>query len=57
MPEKGNRIHSATDLIMKTELSDNNEVRFFVNPILAYSWRIFWKFSDFTDLTKVFCNR
>ena len=25
---------------MKTELSDNKEVRFFVLPLLAYSWRI-----------------
>ena len=30
----------ATDLQIKTELSDNKEVRFFVIPVLAYSWRI-----------------
>ena len=32
---------------MKTELSDNKEVRFFVLPLLAYSWRIFWKVTGF----------
>lgn len=40
MPKKGNRLHSATDLNTKTELSDNKEVRFFVCPVLAYSWHI-----------------
>jgi len=41
IPKKGNRLHSATDLQTKTEPSDNKEVRFFVIPFLAYSWRIF----------------
>ena len=35
------RFESATDLHMKTELSDNKEVRFFDLPQLAYSWHIF----------------
>jgi len=47
MPKKGNKIHSATDLQIKTELSDNKGVRFFVLLILAYSWRIFWKVTGF----------
>ena len=41
MPKKSNEIHSATDLNIKIELSDNEEVRFFVVPLLAFSWRIF----------------
>ena len=41
MPKKGNKIHSATDLQVKTEHSDNKGVRFFDIPFLAYSWHIF----------------
>ena len=40
MPKKGNGLLSATDLNIKTELSDNKEVRFFNLSLLAYSWRI-----------------
>ena len=29
MPRKGNSSHAATDLHIRTELSDNKEVRFF----------------------------
>ena len=47
MPKKSNKTHSATDLQTKTELSDNKEVRFFDIPLLAYSWRIFWKVTGF----------
>lgn len=39
MPEKSNKSRSATDLHIKTELSDSKEVRFFDIPVLAYSWR------------------
>lgn len=35
------RFESATDLHIKTELPNNKGVRFFVLPLLAYSWRIF----------------
>ena len=30
----------ATDLHIKTELSDNKEIRFFILPLMVYSWRI-----------------
>ncbi len=35
------RFESATDLNIKTELSDNKEVRFFVLPLLAYFLKTF----------------
>ncbi len=40
------RFESATDLTTKTEQPNNKGVRFFVCPVLAYSWHIFSEFSD-----------
>jgi hypothetical protein len=48
--KKSNKTHSATNLCMKTKLSDNKGVRFFVIPVLAYSWRIL---SEFSDIIKI----
>lgn len=36
---------SPTDLTSKTELSYNKEVRFFVCPVLAYSWRVTFSYA------------